>query len=385
LVIDGGNVFLDRRNAQNAADSAALAAALARVRGGQSPNTAALDSAAANGFANDGTNNTVTVHIPPISGPQAGDVEFIQVVIVSHVRTYIARIFGWRQFTNEVQAVARSKPSEIRQILNGMALVSLAPGSNCGSEKAFWLHGNAALEVTGGGVFVNSDSQDCAFIQQGNGSLHVQNPHTIMVHGGASIEKPQLLAPSVVIGASALSYPPPFFMPDVTCGDAAAAISEDGASMSPGAWEDKFPPEGVTQLEPGTYCLKDGLEVKGNQTLTGHDITFKVEQGEVRFEGNANLVLDAPDTGDYRGLLIFLPMDNKSQVTLNGSAQSSFTGTILAPASEINLHGDSSAEGFHCQIIAYRVDADSSGKIRIVYTNGENYDAITMPEVQLSQ
>ena len=31
LVIDGGNAFLDRRNAQSAADSAALTAALARV------------------------------------------------------------------------------------------------------------------------------------------------------------------------------------------------------------------------------------------------------------------------------------------------------------------------------------------------------------------
>ena len=34
LVVDGGNLFLDRRNAQNAADSAALAAALTRIRGG---------------------------------------------------------------------------------------------------------------------------------------------------------------------------------------------------------------------------------------------------------------------------------------------------------------------------------------------------------------
>src|SRR5215510_16284807 len=49
LVVDGGNVFLDRRNAQNAADSAALAAALARIRGGQNPTSVALASAAQNG------------------------------------------------------------------------------------------------------------------------------------------------------------------------------------------------------------------------------------------------------------------------------------------------------------------------------------------------
>jgi hypothetical protein len=31
------------------------------------------------------------------------------------------------------------------------------------------------------------------------------------------------------------------------------------------------------------------------------------------------------------------------------------------------------------------VDADGSGKIMIVYNDAQNYDAITMPEVQLSQ
>ena len=47
LAIDGGNVFLDRRKAQNAADAAALAAALARVRGGQNPTVVALAAVAA--------------------------------------------------------------------------------------------------------------------------------------------------------------------------------------------------------------------------------------------------------------------------------------------------------------------------------------------------
>src|SRR5262245_50174928 len=64
LAIDGSVGFSDRRHAQNAADTAVLAAALAKVRG-QSFNTAALNLATSNGYNNDGTTNTVEVYNPP--------------------------------------------------------------------------------------------------------------------------------------------------------------------------------------------------------------------------------------------------------------------------------------------------------------------------------
>src|ERR1051325_7488787 len=78
LVVDGGDVFLDRRNAQNAADSAVLAAALTRVQSGASPQATALASAKKNGYDNDGVTNKVEFHIPPISGPNQGKNEYIQ-------------------------------------------------------------------------------------------------------------------------------------------------------------------------------------------------------------------------------------------------------------------------------------------------------------------
>src|SRR5512138_839051 len=79
LVVDGGNAFLDRRKAQNAADSAALAAALSRTRIGQDPQAAALAAAAQNGYGNNGASNTVEFHHPPVSGPNAGKDEYVQI------------------------------------------------------------------------------------------------------------------------------------------------------------------------------------------------------------------------------------------------------------------------------------------------------------------
>ncbi|MEX1072018.1 MAG: pilus assembly protein TadG-related protein [Anaerolineales bacterium] len=82
LAIDGGRIYSARRNAQNAADNAALAAALA-LCSGDNINTAALSSAATNSFNNDGTTNTVVVHNPPTDGPNAGDSDYVEVVINS--------------------------------------------------------------------------------------------------------------------------------------------------------------------------------------------------------------------------------------------------------------------------------------------------------------
>jgi len=387
LVVDGGNVFLDRRNAQNAADSAALASALARVKGGSNFTAAAYKAAADNGYANDGTTNTVTVNIPPATGPHTGDPEYIQVVIVSHVKTYIAAIFGWSNITNTSEAVARSKPSEMRQLLGGTALVSLAPESNCGSKKAFLVRGDINVEISGGGVFVNSNNKTCALTQEGNGKINIAGGYKINVVGGASVQKAQFLTPSVVVGNIPISYPPPFFMPEVLCGEQEAVVSDDGTSISSGLWSDgDFPPEGVTNLGEGLFCIEDGdFVVQPGTSLTGKNVTIFVQSGEVNLSGDANISLEAPIAGDYYGLLIFLPMENTNGVNLSGSNDSLYKGTILAPGSKIIITGTSPKVDYHSQILGYIIEIKGSHKINIIYKSSENFHSFSMPEVQLSQ
>src|SRR5262245_39724231 len=61
LAIDGSRVFADRRHAQNAADTSAIAAALAKIRK-QDYKAAALTRASANGYDND-ADSTVQVNL----------------------------------------------------------------------------------------------------------------------------------------------------------------------------------------------------------------------------------------------------------------------------------------------------------------------------------
>ena len=404
LAIDGGNAFLDRRNAQNAADTAALAGALARIRGDNFVQRA-YGAAAQNGYNNNGTSNTVQVFSPPISGSHVDDIEYIQIIITSHVDTYFGGLIGRDVVVNEVSAVTRTKTPEIAELLKGYAVVSLAPTGDCANKKSFWLHGEATLDVTGGGIFINSDNPECALIQQGNGSIRIRDNSPLTIVGGASIQKPQLLTPYPPdTGAAPVPYPPPFFLPKVSCAQEAEILEidpeqgegevpateeppgnkpEKGLTMSPGSWHDDFPPKDVTHLQAGTYCV-DEFIITGD-TLVGDNVTIMVESGKVQWSGGAAIQLSAPKNGPLAGLLLYLPPENNSKVQLNGNGSSDIQGTILAPSSTIHINGNDSKRGFHSQIIGFRIDADGNSNVIIYYIDEQNYDAMTMPEIQLTE
>lgn len=382
LVVDGGNVFLDRRNAQNAADSAALASALARVRG-ENFVQRANEVAALNGYNNDGATSNVQVFSPPIDGEHVGDIEYIQIVITSRVDTFFGGVIGREFIINRVSSVTRTKTPELAELIYGYAVVSLAPTSDCENRKSFWLYEEATLDITGGGVFINSDNPDCALLQQANGSIRIRDGYPITIVGGASIQKPQLLTPyPPSTGRTPIPYPPPFMPPKVGCSKQ-AEISETGYSMSAGSWdEDTFPPPDVHELGKGIYCVNNFI-VDGIH-LSGSNVTFVVN-GELYWGGTATLELSATKKGELAGLLVYMPIDNHSKVVLNASGRSSIKGTILAPGATIHINGNDSKNGFHSQIIGYRIEAKGNSNVVIKYNDEQNYDAITMPEVELTE
>jgi len=383
LAVDGGSIYADRRRAQNAVDSAALAAALARINGENWLDTA-YAVIAQNGYSNDGRGSFVTLHSPPVSGTYKGNIEYIQVKLTSIIRTPFAAVVGRPQLMNVVEAVARSKPSIYKPIFDGAAVVSLAPVSDCDNHKSFWVHAEATLSIEGSGVFVNSNNSSCALIQQANGSIRIDGDFPIEVVGGYRIAKPRLLTPFPPIKAAPVPYPPPFFMPKVGCGHREALLSEDGSTMSPGNWGDIFPPEGVTALENGVYCL-DGDFIMTGGSLTGGSVVIYVKNGRMQIPGGVQLNLHAPKAGKYAGLLIYQPIENTNRLVLNAALGSSIIGTILAPGAEIRIKGSDDKFGFHSQLVGYTINADGDSNVVIRYIDEQNYDALYMPEVQFAQ
>jgi hypothetical protein len=390
LAIDGGNALIDRRRTETAASAAALTAALTRINGGDW-RSAALATAKANGYNNDGISSIIEMNTPPLSGPYEGDSEYIEVIITSHLSTYFGAVIGVPRVTNVARAVTQTKPSEYGSLFDGYALVSLVPHSDCPEDKrkSFWIHSEASIILTGGGIFVNSDNTECAIMQYGSGSIRITDTSPIVVVGGEDIQKPKLITPyPIQTGAVPMAYPPAIKMPDVGCGSKTAEVDElTGTIMSPGNWdgEEEFPPEGVTQLEKGTYCISGDVVIKSGAKLDGNGVLLILEDGEFKASGDAEIWLTAPLSGKEKGLLIYMPIENQGRIILNGNPDSRFRGTIFAPGGDIRLNGNDSKYGYHSQIIGKYIEVDGQDKIVIIYNSEDNYEAFKMPEVLLSE
>ncbi|HSM70900.1 MAG TPA: pilus assembly protein TadG-related protein [Anaerolineales bacterium] len=383
LAIDGSNVFSDRRHAQNAADTSAMAAALTKIRNG-TWEADGLARAASNGYDDNGTSNEVSIYSPPIDGIYAGNSQYVQVKIISHVNTFFARVIGIPQVTNRVEAVTRAMPSAITPLFGGNAVVGLAP-HDC---KAVVYQGNANTTVTGSGIFANSDCADAAFFNNSSSAdLTVPcltsvggityNPGSVNVSGGC-----------ISSGAAPYPYPPEnFYLPNVVC---PTGGSQSGNTLNPGTYSGQFPPSGVTVLSSGVYCVNGDFRVNANQTLTGNGVFIVMQSGDVFFNGSATINLSAipgpmnPDTNPYGGLLIYMPMSNSGNITINGNSGSSFTGTILAPSADIAISG-TGGTGFHGQIIGYTVDLSGTSDTSIVYNNNDNWNPLIPAQLQIAQ
>jgi Flp pilus assembly protein TadG len=380
LAIDGSRAYSDRRQAQNAADTAALAAALAYVR---TPDGAWTDvgysRAASNGYDNNGTTNLVDMYYPPSVGPYAGNTDYVQVIITSHLPTLFGRVIGIEQVTNTVQAVAKVDPSVPTELYNGNAIVGLAP-HEC---KAVKYQGNANTTVTGGGLFVNSDCPTAAFFNNSS-SASLTAPSLTVV--GDEVHKDGALDVGTITENAqdqAMTYPPrEYILPKPDCSDDATV---DGETMTPGNWSGTFPPAHVKYLESGFYCVNSGdFKLNAGDYLEGHNVLIYMVSGKVTWNGGATVKLYAPETEPYKGLLLYLPITNSSTVTINGNSDSKLEGTIMAPASAIEIKGTGDA-GMIGQVIGYTVDLGGTSGIDIHYDDSKVLQLLTSPSIELKQ
>ncbi|MFH1908636.1 MAG: pilus assembly protein TadG-related protein [Chloroflexota bacterium] len=412
LAIDAGNAFSDRRNAQNAADTAALAAALAKVNN-QSISDASISDTVKNITTPNGYPDTritvnaviyvpgsnpnagITVNNPPgvydcdpsdTPSPYIDDPDYIQVIIHSTVNTFFAPIVGIDQLHNCVEAIARARPSYTAPMFFGNAIVSLAP-TDC---SAFRVSGTGDVTVTGGGVFVNSSCSGSqpssnAFRQEGSSSLTAPS---ISVVGGASYT-PGDVTPAPTVGAEQIPYHPEYIWPAPTCSGAGSYTKVGNiATLTPGSFS-SFPPVGGSVktyiLQSGIYCISGNWSAGSQDSYTGSNVLLYIINGSVTWNGAATINLDAPDSGEFAGLLLYLPLTNDSDVSINGNSSSQFIGTILAPASDIDVAGTGSTDGLYSQVIGYIIKLTGDSATNINYSDEDNYDITIPPSIELAR
>jgi hypothetical protein len=167
---------------------------------------------------------------------------------------------------------------------------------------------------------------------------------------------------------------------------------------------------GTLKLQPGLYCVNEGISFNSTWNITtdvdgdGHDsgegVFFYVPDGDVTFNGNSTVhihAVGAPLAGFdsmYLNYLIYVPPSNQnSTITITGSDGSSFTGTVLAPASHIKLSGGSTTSGgvddgrviVDAQIIGFTMAIEGNGTLDIIYNQSNNGVTTEKPNLSTTE
>lgn len=431
LLVDGGNAYSNRRHAQNAADTAALAAARAKVR--QEPwKDAALSIAAANDFTdpfsdNTSSNTLVNVEVygceenKPLyanCGETEGNDEYLEVVITSVVDTFFAPVIGIQQVTNRVKAIARAKPTFVDSALLNNAMVSLMTGCKPAgwSHDPFTISGSSTSIVGGSGVFINS-SCDNALNQ--NGSATMEAEYGVCVVGTSNVAPGSVDPPPVSNCGTPLAYPP-VVLPNPSCdtnGDGTIDPSEEGTiiqtssnpiiyTASPGYYGGDFPntsPSGELIMQKGVYCIDDDFQLNSQWNLTtdannngefdpySEGVLIMVENGGITLNGSSTIDLHALSSEDpnipedLQNLLFFMPLGNDSTLNMNGASGSEFTGSIWAPSSHCSLEGNNTSYDVNSQLLCFSISLSGSANIDITYDQSENHIIQVAPSVELTK
>lgn len=397
LAIDGSMVFSDRRHAQNAADTAALAAALAYSRNidlyGADDNpyarvkdivdNAALDRTTSNGYDN-GAKNDVTitaVDVPAGTCPSGVGKDFI-VTITSYVQTTFARVIGRDMVTNTVTATSRVCGRYRGPLFNGNAIVSLAPDGT-GYEG----NGNANWIIEGGGIFANSASWIAAHCQSSATSITVPSVTVVgdVDWGNCAMN----ISGSTDTNATQLTYAQysSLFPRQPACNGT--------ASLSGGQWRPQAGADGSRvafvsgdmDFAPGLYCVTNNTVGPYHGEITGSGVTFYISSYnfELKLNGAGNSFnATAPTSGEFAGVLMYMAplvdangnlLPSNQELDLRGNGDEDIVGNIIAPSAYVTMFGNAGAGALDSQVIAYRVDSGGTTDVHIAYHANNNYEA----------
>ncbi len=345
LAVDGGMMYAERRRAQNAADSAALAAALAGVQG-RNVQTAASNALIANGFTLD--NVVVTVHNPPISGPYAtvadsGD--YYQVIIKMDIKPVFSQFVFTSGLEFTTETVARgNNPNGTPSPFGPVALYLT---NNMGGG-AFQMSGTPDLIVTGT-IYSNDDFGV-------NGGPTVQASSIVVKNLPAASIHVNGVTPDPVKGTIAIPVLPAPACPPAS--DHSYDRTASGNTLYPGNYKNGIT-KGDYTFTPGIYCITGGVTWNGNVEMTAEGVTIVMLNGDVRINGTSTMKFSAPTAaqvanpynGDPKlagveGVWLYMADSNHNQIYWTGDNESYYKGVAYAPNNQCQFGGGSERSAY---------------------------------------
>jgi hypothetical protein len=401
LAIDGGRLYTETRQAQNAADGAAMAAALALCNNetDPSPLETGKNAAALVGYDDNGIDNTVAIAVDYTK-------EQVEVTIWSEIPATIAEIVYSGGLQTSVRAVSKCFSGSVPSPLAGVPFGIITLGTTCSADKE-----DSSLASTGGGgrggiktygshMFVNvPDDPDppgshCAIsgpTSNENLGIEADGDYCIYTVGSAT-DFPGNVDDCII----------PNFNEGTPIGDPLAQApapicTQEGQDIEPASGYDYAPGNWVgSQLgggryQPGIYCISGPMYVGGSNVVDARDgVVFYLEDSPLTFEGNSNLHLNAPTgstcTGStsgeptasctFKGMAIYMARDNASTVGLAGNGEFRIRGTIYGVNGIVHASGggktgeDKVVVG---QVIVARILNNGNGDLNVWYDPDVSY------------
>lgn len=392
LAIDGGLWMAERRRAQTAADSAALAAASVLferfdTEHGLDPagkaEAAALEYAAKYGYKNDESTNPpqrlVTVEIPPTtdegrSNPEyeyeqqfVGKAGYVKVRIQTYQKRLFSAIFDGGDLFVSKRAVAAGVNTSVSY--SSAAIIALDPSTSEGLTTS----GNPNTQlVTTAGIQVNSNNPS-ALAVKGGGAITAPQVEVVggtKVTGGGSL-KATVLAPRepIVDPLASISPPDPMTLP---AGGPTSSISGGNVIIKPGVYNGGISISGGSvTMNPGIYYLKNGgISLSGNANLTGDGVMIYIDEGggKLNFQGGGVIKMSAPTSGAYAGIILYQDRNSNQALSIAGGSTTEITGTLYAAGAAMAVSGGAPNTQYGSQIIVRTLSITGGANI---WTTGD--------------
>ena len=91
---------------------------------------------------------------------------------------------------------------------------------------------------------------------------------------------------------------------------------------------------------------------------------YLTDDAEIAFNGNAEIHLTAPSSGDYEGILFFGDRSNSSStMRFNGTADSSLIGALYFPSQSVEMLGNFEGSNGCTQIVSQTITFSGSTQL----------------------
>jgi hypothetical protein len=350
MALDGGLTLEKRRSVQAAADAAALAAAADLwdhywANNGLDPNGTAAASArttaAANGYNNDGTTNTVTVNINPLSGDFVGVHGYAEVIITLNQPRGFSRIWGSNTVPIKGRAVAGGTPGDV-------AILMLNPHETVAAQI-----GDNVTILNNGQIYINSDATVYGEFKadHGNNAIFIESTGRLICGGINSVGSMGIELGGTVTytGGGALrtgltpwpdpfaSIPEPSIVGQPNRGN--VTVSADG-TIQPGIYSKITVKKNIhATMAPGIYFLGGGsIDLDVNSLLDGDGVMiYDLQNNAIDVPVTGFVNLTPPATGPYRGISVFEPRLNGKEIHIQSQGNISMAGALYSATGEFDL------------------------------------------------